>query len=437
MPSETAAPPGATGDVLDALEDTRARTLALVSHLDDDALERVHSPLMSPLVWDLGHIAAFEDLWLCRNGAGLELLRPDLADVYDAFETPRARRGELPYLRRADALAYLDAVRVRALERGTRDPFLLELVLRHEQQHTETMLQTMELAHLPAPHAPVLPSAAADPALAGLTGLELVEVPAGPCTIGAPADGFAYDNERPRHAVELPAFRIGRAPVTNGAFAEFVAGGGYERPEWWSREAWAWKEEYDIERPAGWTDAGPPTHEWRMDRCEPLDPRKPVVHVSWFEADAFARAHGARLPTEAEWEKAATWDQAAGTARPLPWDAGQAAGRDDAVAARANVDQRAFGTVAVGSHPGGASPAGCLGMIGDAWEWTAGGFDGYPGFRAYPYREYSEVFFGGDFRVLRGGSWATRARVATPTFRNWDHPQRRQIFAGLRIAKDA
>jgi len=171
-----------------------------------------------------------------------------------------------------------------------------------------------------------------------------------------------------------------------------------------------------------------------MNRCEPLDPSKPVVHVSWFEADAFARAHGARLPTEAEWEKAATWDQQAAAALRQPW--GETPG-GDAIATHANVDQRAFGTVAVGTHPAGASPAGCLGMIGDTWEWTAGGFDGYPGFAAHPYREYSEVFFGGDFHVLRGGSWATRSRVATPTFRNWDHPQRRQIFSGLRIAKDA
>ncbi|HEX5147310.1 MAG TPA: SUMF1/EgtB/PvdO family nonheme iron enzyme, partial [Conexibacter sp.] len=243
----------------------------------------------------------------------------------------------------------------------------------------------------------------------------------GPCTLGAGADGFAYDNERPRHDVELPAFLIGRTPVTNAAFAEFVHGGGYARPEWWTREAWAWKEEYDIERPAGWTADG---REWRMDRCEPLDPSKPVVHVSWFEADAFARAHGARLPTEAEWEKAATWDQETAAVRSVS-------------IAHANVDQRSFGTVPVGSDPAGASPAGCLGMIGDTWEWTSSGFHAYPGFAAFPYREYSEVFFGGDFRVLRGGSWATRARVATPTFRNWDHPQRRQIFAGLRIAKDA
>jgi iron(II)-dependent oxidoreductase len=383
-------------------------------------------------VWDLGHIAAFEDLWLAHRGAGLPLLRPDLAEVYDAFETPRANRGDLPYLRRDDALAYLAAVRERVRDLAV-DATLHELVLRHEQQHTETMLQTMELAHLPAPpdfDAPTF-GAPVDAALARLTGLELVEVPAGPCTLGAPPEGFAYDNERTRHGRDLPAFRIGRSAVTNGAFQAFIEGGGYARPEWWTREAWAWKEQYDIERPAGWTADG---REWRMDRCEPLDPSKPVVHVSWFEADAFARAHDARLPTEAEWEKAATWDQQTQTALPQPWGEVPLV---DAIATHANVDQRAFGTVAVGTHAPGASPAGCLGMIGDTWEWTSSGFEGYPGFVAYPYREYSEVFFGGDYRMLRGGSWATRARVATPTFRNWDHPQRRQIFAGLRIAKDA
>ena len=429
MPSQTAATALAAGDVLDALAETRTRTLALVAHLGDDALERVHTPLMSPLVWDLGHIAAFEDLWLAHRLGGLPLLRADLAQVYDAFETPRAERGDLPYLRRDDALAYLGAVRERTLglsaERGLGDGLLHELVLRHEQQHTETMLQTMELAHLPAPgragpHPAAPPTS---PAWHGAppTGLELIAIPAGRCTLGACAEGFAYDNERPRHAVELAAFQIGRTPITNATFLTFVEGGGYERREWWADEGWAWKEEHDICRPAGWTADG---REWRMDRCEPLAPHHPVVHVSWFEADAFARAHGARLPSEAEWERAATWDQQTQTAT-----GGALAG--------ANVDQRHFGTLPVGAHPTGASPAGCLGMIGDTWEWTASRFDGYPGFAAYPYREYSEVFFGGDYRVLRGGSWATRARVATATFRNWDHPQRRQIFSGLRIAKDA
>jgi len=426
MPGQTAAP---ATDLLELLAETRARTLGLVAHLDDEAVESVHSPLMSPLVWDLGHIAAFEDLWAVHRFADEPLLRPDLADVYDAFETPRAGRGALPFLRRAEALDYLLAVRERTLAAAAReglgDGSTHELVLRHEQQHGETMLQAMELAGLPAPPGADLdgPASRAGAAVPGAGGLELVELPAGPCLIGADrAQGFSYDNERPRHRRELPAFRIGRTPITNATFLTFVEGGGYERREWWSREAWAWKEEYDIERPAGWTADG---RERRMGQLVPLDPDRPVVHVSWFEADAFARAHGARLPTELEWEKAATWDQGTGataSARRLAEAAG-------------NVDWRVFGTAPVGAL-GGPSPSGCLGMVGDTWEWTASRFDGYPGFVAEPYREYSEVFFGGDYRVLRGGSWATRARVATPTFRNWDHPQRRQIFAGFRIAKD-
>jgi iron(II)-dependent oxidoreductase len=443
MSSPTAVPLLAARDAIDALVETRERTLALVAHLDDAALERVHTPLLSPLVWDLGHIAAFEDLWAVHRNASLPLLRPDLAQVYDAFETPRAGRGALPYLRRGEALDYLAAVRDRTFalieQRGVGSGLIHELVIRHEQQHNETMLQTFQLAHLPAPShgraAPRRRAAGAGGLVSGaaaadaLGGLELVTVPAGPCTIGSDlADGFAYDNERPRHAVELPAFRIGRAPVTNATYLRFVEGGGYERREWWSDEGWAWKEEYDIERPLGWTADG---QEWRLGARAPLDGEKPVVHVSWFEADAFARAHDARLPTEAEWEKAATWDQSAGIARPRPW------GGRETDALHANVDQLAYGTAPAGADPAGVSPAGCLGMLGNVWEWTSSPFGGYPGFVPDPYREYSEVFFGEEYRVLRGGSWATRPRIATATFRNWDYPQRRQIFAGLRIARDA
>jgi iron(II)-dependent oxidoreductase len=259
--------------------------------------------------------------------------------------------------------------------------------------------------------------------------LELLEIPAGECAIGAPPDGFAYDNERPRHITDVRDFQIGRSPITNASYLTFVEGGGYERREWWSEEGWSWKEQYDITRPGGWT--ADLRAEWRLSKLEPLDPRRPVVHVCWFEADAFARAHGLRLPTEVEWEKAATWDQQGHQARPLPW------GKDPTVpGVHANVDHIDRGTAPADAHAAGASPYGCLGMIGDVWEWTSSHFGGYLGFMAHPYREYSEVFFGSDYFVLRGGSWATCARVATPTFRNWDHPQRRQIFAGIRVASD-
>jgi iron(II)-dependent oxidoreductase len=243
--------------------------------------------------------------------------------------------------------------------------------------------------------------------------------------MGAPDDRFSYDNERPAHDVELPAYRIGRTAITNATFLRFVEGGGYQRREWWSDEGWAWKEEYDITHPQGWAAGPDGWRQWRIDGDAPLHPEEPVVHISWFEADALARAHGARLPTEAEWEKAATWTQKRrGEAGDEP--PGEAVRRPN------------LGQTGLGPHPVGSGPAGApLGMFGDTWEWTATEFDGYPGFVAHPYREYSEVFFRRGHRVLRGGSWATQPRVATPTFRNWDLPQRRQIFSGVRLAWDA
>jgi iron(II)-dependent oxidoreductase len=366
-----------------AMGEARELTLGLVSGISDADLERVQSPIMSPLVWDLGHIAAYEDLWLAHRHGGLELLRPDLAELYDAFETPRAIRGEIEALGPAGARDYLAAVRERTseliAERGSGDGVVCEMVVRHELQHSETMRQTMAIAGL-------LDSGdrsrAQQPLDADARG-GWATVPAGAFAMGAGAEGFAYDNERPRHTVELTAFEIARRPVTNGSWMHFSEGGGYERREWWSDEGWAWKEEHDITHhpavAAGCADA-------------------PACHISWFEADAFARAHDARLPTEAEWERAATWSR-------------EAAGRDG----------------------GGATLAG----VGRVWEWTRSHFRGYPGFAAHPYREYSEVFFGDGYRVLRGGSWATHPRVAGLTFRNWDLPQRRQIFAGVRLARAA
>jgi gamma-glutamyl hercynylcysteine S-oxide synthase len=381
------------GGVESLLDEARARTLALVEPVSDADLDRQHHPLMSPLVWDLGHIAAFEDLWVCRE-AGLELLRSDLAEVYDATETPRPKRADLPYLRREEAVAYMGAVRERMLASlDSVPPFIVEMLLQHEHQHNETMLQTLQLAE-PGVYAP----RRARPSGAAAAGS--VAVAARPAEIGFEGDGFAYDNERPRHRVELAGYRIDRAPVTNARFLEFVEDGGYRRRELWSEEGWALREREAWERPLYWTADG---GERRFNSIEPLAGDLPVMHVSWFEAEAYAHWRGARLPTEAEWEHAASLFEPE----------------------RGALDQLDFG-------PGPAGP-----FVGDCWEWTASEFGGYPGFEAYPYAEYSEIFFGEGYRVLRGASWATRPSVARPTFRNWDHPQRRQIFAGFRCAEES
>jgi iron(II)-dependent oxidoreductase len=394
---EDAAPPTdrapASADVARALanlEEARAGMLALVAGISDEDLERVHSPIMSPLVWDLGHIAAYEDLWLGQRHAGLELLRPDLAELYDAFETPRAVRGEIEALGPAAARNYLATVRARTAaalaSEGLGDGTICEMVLRHELQHAETMRQTMAIAGL-------LPAGDRSRLQEPLSGSredepdDWIALPAGSFALGAAGEGFAYDNERPRHTVDVGAFEIARYPVSNSSWMHFSEGGGYERREWWSDEGWAWKQEYDI------------THHSQIAAGHA---QAPACHVSWFEADAFARAHDARLPTEAEWERAATREQ--GTSN--------------------------------GSEGGSRGTGETLAGIGRVWEWTSSAFHGYPGFRAYPYREYSEVFFGEDYRVLRGGSWATHPRVASPTFRNWDLPIRRQVFAGVRLARD-
>jgi gamma-glutamyl hercynylcysteine S-oxide synthase len=419
---------------LEALELVRARTNALIAPIGDRDLERSPSPLMSPPVWDLGHIAAYEDLWISHRFGGRPLLRPELARVYDAFETPRSQRSRMWLLGREESEEYMRAVRARTVEvidrDGVADGQIVEMVMQHECQHNETMLQTIELARL---RDLAVPSPGTMSAVtAAHSGLELVEIPAGPFLLGAPSSRFSYDNERPRCLIEVDAFGIGRTAVTNGDWLEFVCAGGYWDRQWWSRQGWAWVQLEQLEHPGGWRAIGGELEEWRLDHWEPLDPRKPVVHISWFEADAFARVHGLRLPTEAEWEKAAVWDPHSGQTRDWPWADGRLGPE------HANlVESGIRGTAPVGALPAGASTCGALGMIGDVWEWTASDFRGYSGFVAHPYREYSEVFFGPDYKVLRGGSWATSARVATPTFRNWDHPQRRQIFAGLRLAGDS
>jgi iron(II)-dependent oxidoreductase len=367
--------------IAEALSEARKRTLALVASLDEEQLNRVYSPILSPLAWDLGHIANFEELWLVQTIGGREPLHGELGRFYDAIENPRKIRGELPILRGEELRSYMADVRERTLDvlegveigPEVEDPLLregfgYEMLLAHELQHNETMLQLLQLVdgyELPTGISPECTSSR----IAGKSAFadeEMIAIEAGEYEIGAPDRGFAYDNERPRHGVRLDAFEIDRTPVRNGAYVTYMEETGAEPPLYWERND------------GGWVDTS------RGGRA-PIDPDAALIQVSWDQADGFARWAGKRLPTEFEWE-----------------------------AARDRLDG-----------------------LGHAWEWTSSDFLAYPGFEAFPYREYSEVFFGHEYKVLRGGSWATHPRVARPTFRNWDLPQRNQIFAGLRCARDA
>jgi gamma-glutamyl hercynylcysteine S-oxide synthase len=358
-----------------ALEHARRRTEDLLEPLTDEQLTRQISPLQSPLVWDLAHVGHFEELWLLRRVGGRSALSSEYDDLYDSFAHARGERDRLPILAPEAARAYVRAVREAvlgllpelSLDEG--DPlleqgFVVGMVAQHELQHVETMAQTLKLARL-------RPPATQREVTAG----GHVVVPGGTFTLGS-TDPWSYDNERPAHTVDLPPFRIDCALVTNADYAEFIDGGGYGERDLWSEEGWVWREGGRVDRPLSWNASVPP--------------RAPVEHVSFYEAEAYARWVGKRLPTEAEWEKAA---------KTVPGEL---------------------------EH-----------MSGAVWQWTSSFFDGYPGFSPFPYAEYSEAFFGDGYRVLRGGSCCTDPLVARLTFRNWDLPQRRQIFSGLRCAFEA
>jgi iron(II)-dependent oxidoreductase len=416
------------------LEEARQRTRDLLAPVDDERLTTQYDRLMSPPVWDYAHIGVFEELWLVQRLSGAPPMDEDLMRTYDAIETPRVVRGHRPLLDRPRAETYLEEVRRRTLalleevsldgeDRLLRQGFVYDLILQHEDQHDETILQTLQL--MPGTYRDELPELPEGRPAAP----DMVSVPAGRYPVGTDAHA-PYDNERPRHEVELAAFEIDRFPVSNGDYLRFMADGGYEREELWSPDGWEWCWSFAVRAPEHWSQRDGCWLTTRFGHEGPVDPRLPVVHVSYFEAEAYARWAGRRLPTEFEWEIAASWDPVAGRARSRPW------GDEPWAPERANLDQRLLGAAPVGAYPAGASPLGCEQMLGDVWEWTSSEFRAYPGFEAFPYSEYSEPFFGPEFRVLRGGSWATRPRVARSTFRNWDSRLKRQIFSGFRCASD-
>jgi len=420
------------------LDEARARTLLLVDSLSEEDLHKQHDALMSPIIWDLGHIAHFEELWLVRNLEG-PVEFGEMPGIYNPFEHPRRVRGELKLPSLEECRAIMAEIRQRVLQRmslvdlDSQDPLLHDgyvysMVLQHEYQHNETILQTLQLKQGMPYRAPrAYPERTPR---GGTAASDMVRFCGGRVRLGTDDRRHAYDNERPSYLTEVAPFMIDVFPVTNGDFLEFIREGGYTRRDLWSDAGWSWLASAGVDAPKYWERDG---DEWCvrvMDKVSSVPLDHPVCHVCYHEAEAFARFAGKRLPTESEWEVAAGWDAAHGIMRRFPW------GDADPTPELANIDQLSFSTAPLGAYGSNWSPLGCYGMLGDVWEWTSSDFTRYPGYETFPYPEYSEVFFGNEYKVLRGASWATRPGVTRNSFRNWDYPIRRQIFSGFRCARD-
>jgi iron(II)-dependent oxidoreductase len=445
-----------TAELIEALRETRARTLDLVADLTDEQLMGPRLSIVNPLRWEIGHVAWFQEFWVLRHLGGQ---RPILAhgdSLYDSARVDHDTRWELPLPTGEETLRYMQQVLNRLIEQTTHprgrlggadgydESYFLQLVLLHEQMHDEAFTYTRQTLAYTPPRFAVSEiqsgEAVADVCLSQADGsCELggdAEIAGGRFMLGSrPDEAFAFDNEQWAHEVEVAPFAISKTAVTNGEFLSFVEDGGYEKQELWSAEGWQWRESLSAEHPVYWKREADSRWSGRnFDHWRPLEDRLPVIHVNWYEADAYCRWARRRLPTEAEWELAACAEPTADRLgitmhkRRYPW------GDDPPTPDRANLDWRAImegGCVPVDALSAGDSALGCRQMIGNVWEWTATTFGPYPGFTPGPYKEYSQPWFG-DHKVLRGGCWATRSRLIRNNYRNFYTPDRRDVWAGFR-----
>jgi iron(II)-dependent oxidoreductase len=381
----------------------------------------------------MGHVGWFQEYWILRHLDGAPPLLPGADGIYDSFHVSYTRRWDHAYPSRAETLAYITEVLRRSVARlenrtpGPREAYFYTLAALHEDMHAENLTLILQTHGHGRPLLSAYDAACIAPPVDPAYRPHDVDVPGGSFMLGAGQDEpFVFDNEKWAHPVEVAPFRIASTPVTNAEFQAFVDDGGYERRPCWSRRGWDWRRRQGVTHPLFWVrDRDGRWNQRQFDAIVPLDPWHPVVHVNWYEAEAFCRWAGRRLPTEAEWEMAATVDVVTGDKRRFPW------GDDPPTRVHANLDHRAGGTVDVRALPCGDSPVGCRQMIGNVWEWVEDTFQPYPGFVCDPYAEYSAPYFG-EKKVLRGGGWTTRSRLIRATWRNFYKRQRRNVLAGFR-----
>jgi iron(II)-dependent oxidoreductase len=420
--------------LIDYATEVRARTLDLIADLSEAQLMGPQLKIVNPLRWEIGHMAWFQEHWMLRHYKNKAPIRADGDALYDSSNVHHDTPWELPLPSRRGTLDYmqqvLDAV-VAQLQAGEPDgeaTYFSLLTTFHEDMHTEAITYTRQTHGYSAPELGIERGPIPGPG-APLPGY--AEIPGGRYWIGGTRDmPFVFDNEKWAHAVDVAPFAMARAPVTNSEFLGFVREQGYQRQEFWSPEGWAWRQQSGADHPLYWQDDG----EWlrrNFDQWLPLEPYHPVLHVNWYEADAYCRWAGRRLPTEAEWELAAsaepTADGSGITAhkRRYPW------GETPPTPELANMGWRSMGCIPVDALPASDSAFGCRQMIGNVWEWTQTDFGPFPGFVADPYADYSQPWFTGH-KVLRGGCWTTRTRLVRNSWRNFYPPHRRDVWAGFR-----
>lgn len=426
---------------MEVISEARARTLALVNDLTDDQLLGPRLSIVNPLRWEIGHVSWFQERWVLRHLRNRDPILKGCDELYNSADVAHDTRWDLMLPSRERTLRYMQEVMERVVDGLTgRDPSEAEIYFHllatfHEDMHGEAITYTRQTLGYPAPrlNGPA-PERRPTAGGAGMVG-EDVEIPGGKFDLGAiPDRSFVFDNEKWAHPVFIQPFRISRTAVTNRDFLAFVEDGGYRRKEWWSEHGWSWRLATGATHPVYWfCQPGPRWLKREFDMLLPLEPDFPVIHVNWYEADAYCNWAGRRLPTEAEWELAASsephkGENAGPQKRNFPW------GAEEPVAERANLDGWTMGCIGVEALPAGDSAFGCRQMIGNVWEWTASDFLPYPGFVIDPYKEYSEPWFG-NHKVLRGGCWATRARLIRNTWRNFYTPDRRDVWAGFRTCE--
>ncbi len=396
------------------LAEARARTVLLVSPVSEERMRDRPDPSTGSVLQELERIVRFERQWLAQpdeQDPGAVAAIDSYDEWFDTMLEVRERS-----LERLESVHDHDSL--LSVEQRCR------MVLEHEYRRGEAILEILQLH--PDYHAPrrtSLPRGRrlADPGI-------MARFPGGTIPIGVPGEVPPWPDEEPARRVQVHPFWIDVMPVTNGDFITFMAAGGYMTQEFWSKEGWEWVRTNQVRMPRHWFwDEGAWWTRW-MDRATPLDLTCPVSCVSCYEAEAFARFVGKRLPTEMEWEAAACWDPETQDRRHYPW------GSMPPSLNVANLDQLAFQTAEVGAFPGNLSPIGCYGMIGDLWEWTTGS-GAAPRNAAAAMRGLLEEQGVGS-GVLRGGSWATRSAAARTTARKSAPPTARHVFSGFRCAHD-